>query len=105
METSVKERKLNCLVTRKLMVDGSGALQATRDAGQALIGMALDEYIGRRSSTEIDIPTKSEIQKIKTYFGSNAPAEFSYTLMMTASEEQVRGSPRHVSVRHTDTWK
>ena len=77
---SVKERKLNCLVTRKLMVDGTGALQATRDAGQALIGMALDEYIGRRSSTEIDIPQiKSEIQKIKTYFGSNAPAEFSYT--------------------------
>lgn len=77
---SVKERKLNCLVTRKLMVDGTGALQATRDAGQALIGMALDEYIGRRSSTEIDIPQiKSEIHKIKTYFGSNAPAEFSYT--------------------------
>lgn len=77
---SVKERKLNCLVTRKLMVDGSGALQATRDAGQALIGMALDEYIGRRSSTEIDIPQiKSEIQKIKTYFSSDAPAEFSYT--------------------------
>lgn len=77
---SVKERKLNCLVTRKLMVDGTGALQATRDAGQALIGMALDEYIGRRSTTEIDIPQiKSEIQKIKTYFGSNAPAEFCYT--------------------------
>lgn len=77
---SVKERKLNCLVTRKLMVDGTGALQATRDAGQALINMALDEYIGRRSSTEIDIPQiKSEIQKIKTYFGSNAPAEFCYT--------------------------
>lgn len=77
---SVKERKLNCLVTRKLMVDGTGALQATRDAGQALINMALDQYIGRRSSTEIDIPQiKSEIQKIKTYFGSNAPTEFSYT--------------------------
>jgi len=77
---SVKERKLNCLVTRKLMADGTGALQATRDAGQALINMALDEYIGRRSSTEIDIPQiKSEIQKIKTYFGSNAPAEFCYT--------------------------
>ncbi|HCM32482.1 MAG TPA: hypothetical protein DIC32_14530 [Acinetobacter radioresistens] len=77
---SVKERKLNCLVTRKLMVDGTGALQATRDAGQALINMALDQYIGRRSSTEIDIPQiKSEIQKIKTYFGSNAPAEFCYT--------------------------
>jgi hypothetical protein len=77
---SVKERKLNCLVTRRLMVDGTGALQATRDAGQALINMALDQYIGRRSSTEIDIPQiKSEIQKIKTYFDSNAPAEFCYT--------------------------
>lgn len=77
---SMKERKLNCLVTRKLKVDGTGALTATRDAGQALINMALDEYIGRRSSTEIDIPQiKSEIQKIKNYFGSNVAAEFCYT--------------------------
>ena len=77
---SVKERKLNCLVTRKLPVDGIGALVATRDAGQALINLALDQYIGRRSTTEIDIAQiKSEMQSVKTYFGTDQAAEFSYT--------------------------
>jgi hypothetical protein len=77
---SVKERKLNCLVTRKLKADGTGALVATRDAGQALINIALDQYIGRRSSTELDIAQiKSEIQKVKDYFGFDVAAEFNYT--------------------------
>jgi hypothetical protein len=77
---SVKERKLNCLVTRKLKTDGAGALIATRDAGQALINMALDENIGRRSATELDIAQiKAEIQKVKNYFGSDVAAEFNYT--------------------------
>ncbi|ALH95598.1 host specificity factor TipJ family phage tail protein [Acinetobacter equi] len=77
---SVKERKLNCLVTRKLKTDGTGALVATRDAGQALINMALDQYVGRRSSSELDIAQiKSEIQKVKNYFGSDVATEFNYT--------------------------
>ncbi|MEG2445397.1 MAG: host specificity factor TipJ family phage tail protein [Acinetobacter sp.] len=77
---SLKERKLNCLVTRKLAVDGTGSLVATRDAGQALINLALDKYVGRRSSFEIDIAQiKSEIDKIKLYFGSSDAAEFNYT--------------------------
>lgn len=77
---SVKERKLNCLVTRKLKTDGTGALVATRDAGQALINLALDKAIGRRSSTEIDIAQiKSEIQSVKNYFGTDLAAEFNYT--------------------------
>jgi hypothetical protein len=77
---SVKERKLNCLVTRKLKTDGTGAFVATRDAGQALINMALDQYVGRRSSSELDIAQiKSEIQKVKSYFGSDVAAEFNYT--------------------------
>lgn len=78
---SVKERKANCLVTRKLPIDGIGALVATKDAGQALINMAFDPYIGRRSNNEIDVEQiKAEIEKIKAYFDSNAPAEFNYTL-------------------------
>ena len=77
---SVKERKLNCLVTRKLPTDGTGTRVATRDAGQALINLALDQHIGRRSSSELDIAQiKSEIQNVKNYFGTGQAAEFSYT--------------------------
>ncbi|MCH7381186.1 host specificity factor TipJ family phage tail protein [Acinetobacter higginsii] len=77
---SVKERMLNSRVTRKLPVDGTGLLVATRDAGQALINMGLDPYVGRRSVTELDIAQiKSEIQSVKDYFGSPVAAEFCYT--------------------------
>lgn len=77
---SVKERKLNCLVTRKLAIDGTGERVVTKDAGQALINLALDPYVGRRSIKEVDIEQiKAEIDKIKAYFGSSAAAEFSYT--------------------------
>ncbi|MBC70417.1 MULTISPECIES: host specificity factor TipJ family phage tail protein [Acinetobacter] len=77
---SVKERKANCLVTRKLPVDGTGPLVATKDAGQALINMALDPYIGRRSVTELDIDQiKSELQEVQSYFGSPVATEFCYT--------------------------
>lgn len=77
---SLKERKLNCLVTRKLKVDGTGALVATRDAGQAIINMALDKHEGRRSSSEIDTDQiLAEILKISTYFKSTIPTEFNYT--------------------------
>lgn len=78
---SVKERKLNCLVNRKLEVDGTGELQVTRSAGQALIHMALDEYVGRRSSAEIDInQINTEIAKINAYFNSDVMSEFNYTI-------------------------
>lgn len=77
---SVKERKLNCLVTRKLAIDGTGERVVTKDAGQALINLALDPHVGRRSTDEVDIPQiKAEIDKIKAYFGSSTAAEFSYT--------------------------
>lgn len=77
---SVKERKLNCLVTRKLAIDGTGERIVTKDAGQALINLALDPHVGRRSIAEVDIPQiKAEIEKIKSYFGSSAASEFSYT--------------------------
>ena len=78
---SLKERKLNLLVTRKLPVDGSGELVATRDAGQALIYLALDRKNGRRSEYEVDIEQiKSEINEIKRYFNSDFAAEFSQTI-------------------------
>ncbi len=77
---SVKERTLNCGVIRRLPVDGVGPLVATKDAGQAIINMGLDPYVGRRSETELDIAQiKSEIQSVKDYFGSPIAAEFCYT--------------------------
>lgn len=78
---SIKERKLNCLVNRKLPVDGTGPLQVTRSAGQALINLALDEYIGRRTSAEVDIAQiNAEIAKVNAYFGSDLMSEFNYTI-------------------------
>ena len=78
---SIKERKLNCLVTRKLKADGTGALTPTNSAEQALIDLALDEYIGRRSLNEIDIDqVKAEIIKVKNYFNNDAASDFSYTI-------------------------
>lgn len=78
---SLKERKLNCLVNRKLPLDGTGALQVTRSAAQALIYNALDDHVGRRSSSEIDIvQINAEIEKVNTYFGSSIMSEFNYTI-------------------------
>lgn len=78
---SIKERKLNCLVNRKLPLDGTGPLQVTRSAGQALINLALDQYIGRRTSAEVDIAQiNAEIAKINNYFGSDLMSEFNYTI-------------------------
>ena len=78
---SIKERKLNCLVNRKLPVDGTGPLQVTRSAGQALIYNALDDHVGRRSESEIDIAQiNAEIDKVNTYFDSSIMSEFNYTI-------------------------
>lgn len=78
---SIKERKLNCLVSRKLPLDGTGPLQGTRSAGQALINLALDPYIGRRTSAEVDIAQiNAEIEKVNGYFGSDLMSEFNYTI-------------------------
>ncbi|MCA4304390.1 hypothetical protein LDX65_14050 [Acinetobacter baumannii] len=78
---SIKERKLNCLVNRKLPVDGTGPLQVTRSAGQALINLALDPYVGRRTSAEVDIAQiNAEIAKVNAYFGSDLMSEFNYTI-------------------------
>ncbi|MGR2670813.1 host specificity factor TipJ family phage tail protein [Acinetobacter soli] len=78
---SLKERKLNCLVNRKLPVNGVGVPVVTRSASQALINLALDQYVGRRSSSEIDIAQiNAEIEKVNAYFGSSIMSEFNYTI-------------------------
>jgi len=56
-------------------------LTATRSAAQAMIHCALDEFIGRRSVYEVDIQQiLTEEQRVVSYFGSAAAAEFSGTL-------------------------
>lgn len=78
---SAKEREQNCLLNRKLRINGAGEYVVTRCAGQALIDAALDEYIGRRTAAEIDIAQiTAEIEKINQYFGSSVMSEFNYTI-------------------------
>lgn len=78
---SLKERKLNGLVNRKLPLNGTGPLQVTKSAGQALVNLALDQYVGRRSAAEIDTAQiNAEIDKINAYFGSSVMSEFNYTI-------------------------
>lgn len=77
---SIKDRKLNCLVTRKLPLNGTGALTATKSAAQALIYLALDDKNGRRTLSEVDIDQiLAEEQAIINYFGNTKASEFSYT--------------------------
>lgn len=78
---SLKERKLNFLVTRMLKLNGTGVLRATRSAAQALIHCALDDVIGRRSEYEIAIQQiLSAEASVISYFGGTAATEFSGTL-------------------------
>lgn len=78
---SLKERKLNMLVQRKLPLNGTGVLTATNSAAQALIYLALDQKNGRRSINEVDITQiLAEEQAVINYFGNLKAAEFSYTL-------------------------
>lgn len=76
----MKERKLNCLVTRRLPWNGTGALTATKSAAQALIHAALDNHIGRRQLDEVDIQQILDVERqVIDYFSSTKAAEFSYT--------------------------
>lgn len=78
---AIKERKLNMLVTRKLPLNGTGALTPTTSAAQALIYLAFDSKNGRRSSFEVDVDQiLNTEQEINAYFRSTKASEFSYTL-------------------------
>ena len=76
----IKEREMNMLVTRRLPLNGTGALIATNSAAQALINIALDQKNGRMGLSEIDVAQiLTEEQSVIDYFGSSKAAEFSYT--------------------------
>lgn len=82
---NVKERKLNMLVTRKIpnRISGtnfSSALYPTKRASEIISFISLDQFIGKRSLSEIDFDNiYSTVTEIETYFGTVKAAEFSYT--------------------------
>jgi len=76
----IKEREMNMLVTRRLPLNGTGSLTATKSAAQALINIALDQKNGRMNLSEIDVAQiLAEEQAVIDYFGNPKAAEFSYT--------------------------
>jgi hypothetical protein len=86
--TSVKERKLNALVTRKLpqwtgVGTAFGAPTATKNAADIICAMALDPFIGDRVVSELDLVNIYGVAgpagAIETYFGSTNFDEFCYT--------------------------
>lgn len=82
---SVKERKLNMLVTRKLpqRISGSsftGTLYPTKNVAEIMSHICLDPYIGNRQTTEIDFDSiYNTVTEINNYFGTTEASEFSYT--------------------------
>lgn len=82
---SLKERKLNCEVTRMIPIWTGGTsftpdLHASNDAAQIMAFVCLDQYIGNRELNEIDFDSifAARTQSIE-YFGTNWPFQFSYT--------------------------
>lgn len=82
---NVKERKLNMLATRKIPNRISGTtfstiLYPTKRASEIISFICLDQFIGKRSLSEIDFDNiYSTVTEIETYFGTVKAAEFSYT--------------------------
>jgi hypothetical protein len=83
--TSVKERKLACVVTRKLpqrnIDDTFGPVMvATRSAADILCAMALDPFIGGRTLSELDVPNIYDtIASVQAYFGFDEAGFFDAT--------------------------
>lgn len=81
----VKERKINLLVTRKVparigTTSTFGALTASKSAADIICAIALDQHIGNRDISEIDIANIYDtITAINTYFGITEASEFCYT--------------------------
>ncbi len=82
---SLKERKLNALVTRQINLRVTGStftpdLYSTNRADEILSFVALDPKLGGRSVDEIDFDNiYKTILQAYDYFGFQAPLEFCYT--------------------------
>lgn len=78
---SIKERKFNALLGRKLPLNGTGALTETRSAFQALIYLALDPENGRRKIGEVDVDQILSVERDAVdYFGDPRMVEFNGTI-------------------------
>lgn len=81
---AVKERRLNCLATRKIPKRNSNGTftsnQTDYNARDVLIFTARDDYIGNRDDADIDFQGIADaIDECITYFGTEDGAEFNYT--------------------------
>lgn len=81
---SLKERRLNMRVTRKLRerIEGAvfGDLVATDDIADIIAAMCLDPFIGRRSAAEVDFDSIYDtIDAVEDYFGTPLARRFGYT--------------------------
>ena len=83
--TAVKERKLNCRATRKVLQRNADdtfgpALVPSKNAADILCHMALDPVIGGRTLNELDVPQIYEtLDEVIAYFGINEAGQFCYT--------------------------
>lgn len=83
---SVKERKLNCNVTRKInLIDTdtwtlSPTLGATNDAANVIAFAAVDPFIGRRQVSELDLESiYNAVNYAATVYGAIKAVDFCYT--------------------------
>lgn len=81
---SVKSRKLNMRVTRKVptLISATefGPATAQNSAAAILCAMALDPYIGRREISEVDVgQIYQTVADVEDYFGSPLAAKFGYS--------------------------
>lgn len=96
--TSVKERKLNCVATRRVLVrnaDGSFGpdLAPSLSAADIICHMLQDPRIGGRPSSELDTDQIHDaVAQVAAYFGIPDAAQFSYTFDQTSvsAEEMVQ---------------
>lgn len=82
---SLKERKLNMLVTRQIPQRVSGStftteLYSTNSAADILSFVCLDKYLGNRQKSEIDFDNfYNTVAEIVSYFGTSIAGQFCYT--------------------------
>lgn len=81
---SVKERRLNCIATRKVYSYSTGSQSAERIAtsnfADIVCALHTDKYIGRRELSDLDVQgIYATSQEIKNYFGTPLAAHFNYT--------------------------
>jgi hypothetical protein len=82
---AVKERKLNCLATRKVPQRNSSTtfddtLVASDDAADILCAVCRDHYIGNRSVSELDVQNIYDTaDAVEAYFGHANARKFCYT--------------------------